>query len=430
MVRKSNSALDALETLQSGHNIWCHSMAATPYKLLEALAERALTLDSLTLMHLHLENAAVVCQPELDGHLRNRCYFVGKETRGLVNQGRADYVPMFLSEIPRLFRQRLQPVDVALIQVSPPDTHGNCSLGVSVEVTQAACDVATTIIAQINSRMPRTHGDATIKYTDIDFAVDIDSPLPTYGSGDIDEVNRQIGERVASLIHDGDCLQTGIGAIPDAALACLSNHKNLGVHTEMFSNGVPPLVENGVIDNSRKKIHPGKIVTSFALGEQALYDFIDDNTNTLFLDVEYVNNPAVIRKNSHVVSINSALQIDLSGQVCADSIGNQIYSGFGGQVDFVTGAQLSEGGRSIIALPSTAVNGQVSRIVNQLALGAGVVTTRAQVDHVVTEYGIASLRGRSIQERADALIAIAHPDFRDQLAREYSERIRIDAANA
>ena len=428
MTKIYSSAIDALENIKSGDNIWCHSMAATPYKMLEALAKRAMSLESLTLMHLHLENAGVVCTPELDGHLRNRCFFVGKETRSLVNEGRADYVPMFLSEIPRLFRQRLQPVDATLIQVSAPDKHGNCSLGVSVEVTRAACDVADTIIAQINPSMPRTHGDATIKFTEIDFAVEIDSPLPTYSSGEVDDVNRQIGEHVAGLIDNGDCLQTGIGAIPDAALACLSDRKNLGIHTEMFSNGVPPLVEAGVIDNSRKKIHPGKLVTGFALGERALYDFVDDNTNTLFLDIEYVNNPAVIRKNSHVVSINSALQIDLTGQVCADSIGNRIYSGFGGQVDFVTGAQLSEGGRSIIALPSTAMNGTVSRIVNDLAAGAGVVTTRAQVDHVVTEYGVASLRGRSIQERAKTLIEISHPDFREALSREFNGELNVNHA--
>ena len=418
MTELCNTAQDALNILKSGDTLWCHSMAATPYRLLEALAEKALSLQDLTLMQLHLEHADALCAAALDGHLRNRCFFVGKEMRELVNNGRADYVPIFLSEIPRLFRQKVQPVDVALIQVSPPDRHGNCSLGVSVEATRAACDVAKTIIAQINPRMPRTHSDACIPYCDIDYAVEIDSALPEHPPATLNEVHLRIGRHVAELVENGDCLQTGIGAIPDAALHFLQQHDNLGIHTEMFADGILPLIERGVITNRNKVVQRGKLVTGFVLGSNALYDFVDDNTDIALTDIEEVNNPAVIRKNPQAVSINSAIQIDLSGQVCADSIGSRIYSGFGGQVDFVTGAQLSKGGRSIIALPATAAGGTVSRLVTQLSPGAGVVTSRAQIDHVVTEFGVASLRGCSLRERARALIAIAHPDFQDPLHRQ------------
>lgn len=409
---------EAMAAIGSGNRIWCHSMAATPYVLLEALAHRAKALHDVELLQLHLEHAEAVCRPELQGHLRNRCYFVSSSTRQLVNEGKADYVPIFLSEIPKLLRRGEQKIDVALLQVSPPDRHGNCSLGVSVEATRAACDVATTLIAQINPRMPRTHGDAMLPLHRIDYAVHQESELPEHQPPQMDDIHQRIGRHVAELIHDGDCLQMGIGAIPDATLALLGSHRHLGIHTEMFADGVVPLVKAGVIDNSRKAIHPGRIVTGFVLGSRALYDFVDDNPYVSFLDIEYVNNPSVIRKNPQAVSINSALQIDLSGQVCADSIGNRVYSGFGGQVDFVTGAQWSVGGRSIIALPATATQGTCSRIVGSLATGAGVVTSRAQVDHIVTEYGIASLRGCSLRERARKLIAIAHPDFREALAHE------------
>lgn len=410
-----SSAQEAIAQVKSGDRIWCHSMAATPYRMLEALAEHAMALEDVELLQLHLEHAEAVCHPRLEGHLRNRCYFVSHSTRELVNEGKADYVPMFLSEIPKLFRSGRQPIDVALIQVSPPDKHGNCSLGVSVEATQAACQVAKTVIAQINPKMPRTHGDATIPLKSIDYAVEIESDIASVEPAVLSDDFVQIGKNVAELIRDGDCLQMGIGAIPDAVLQNLTAHQHLGIHTEMFSNGVLPLVESGVIDNSRKVIHQGRIVTGFVLGTKALYDFVDDNAEVAFLDIEYVNNPAVIRKNPQVVSINSAIQIDMSGQVCADSIGRKVYSGFGGQVDFVTGSQLSEGGRSIIALPSTAMSGRLSRIVPYLSEGAGVVTSRAQVDYVVTEYGVACLHGLSLCERREQLISIAHPRFRAEL---------------
>ncbi|MFI0398724.1 MAG: acetyl-CoA hydrolase/transferase family protein [Thiolinea sp.] len=409
------SAEAAVAVIRSGDRVWCHSMAATPYSLLKPFAEHVKQLTGVELLQLHLEQAESVCIPELEGHLRHRCYFVSNSTRQLVNQGKADYVPIFLSEIPKLFRRGEQVIDVALIQVSPPDRHGNCSLGVSVEATLAACRAAHKVIAQINPQMPRTHGDSVIPLKAIDYAVEISSPLPSHSMSPLDQVYQQIGLQVAELVRDGDCLQMGIGAIPDAVLACLGGHQNLGIHTEMFSDGVLPLIHAGVINNSRKAMHIGRIVTGFVMGSQALYDFVDDNPNVSFLDIEYVNNPAVIRKNPQAVSINSAIQIDLSGQVCADSIGNHVYSGFGGQVDFVTGAQLSKGGRSIIALPSTALSGKQSRIVPVLSQGAGVVTSRAQVDHIVTEYGIASLRGCSLRERAKKLMSIAHPDFREAL---------------
>jgi len=325
-------------------------------------------------------------------------------------------VPIFLSEIPKLFRSGEQHLDAVLIQVSPPDQHGNCSLGISVEATRAALQVARKVIAWVNPQMPRTHGDSFISLKQIDRYFEFSAPMPLHLQPEQSAITTQIGERVASLINDGDCLQMGIGAIPDATLACLGNHKDLGIHTEMFSDGILPLVQSGVITNAYKRKHRGRIVTTFAMGSQALYNFVDDNPEVAFLDVEYTNDTSVIRKNPQTVSINSALQVDLSGQVCADSIGTQIYSGVGGQMDFVRGAALSEGGRSIIALPATAAGGSVSRITSLLNPGAGVVTTRAHVHYIVTEYGVANLRARSMQERAQALVGIAAPQFREQLA--------------
>jgi acyl-CoA hydrolase len=393
-------------------------MAATPTVLLDALAMHARSLSDVPIMQLHLEHAESIADPELEGRLRNRCFFAGKSTRQLINEGRADYVPMFLSEIPKLFRRGEQQVDTALVQVSTPDQHGNCSLGISVEATAAACEVAGRIIAHVNPNMPRTHGQSFINLDDIDYAYVEEAPLITVEPRASSDVERRIGEIVASRVKDGDCLQMGIGAIPDAALGQLKDRRHLGVHTEMFSDGVLDLLEAGVIDNSNKKIGRGSVVTGFTMGSERLYRFVDDNPQVRFLDIEFVNNPVVIAKNPQVTSINSALQIDLTGQVCADSMGHKIYSGVGGQVDFVLGATFSEHGKSIIALPSTAREGSLSRLVPALERGAGVVTTRALVDYVVTEYGIAELRGHSIAERARDLINIAHPDFREELARE------------
>lgn len=400
-------------------------MAATPTLLLEALAQHAPASGNLTLMQLHLEHAAAVCDTALYEYLRHRVFFAGKDTRNLINAGLADYVPIFLSELPKLFRRGEQRVDTALIQVSSPDQHGNCTLGISVEATRAACEVAGKVIAHINPSMPRTHGDAFIPLEDIDYAYVEDAPLITLEARPPSDETARIGEHIASLIDDGDCLQAGIGAIPDAALANLTDRRNLGVHTEMFSDGLLNLVECGAVDNSRKKRQRGKVVTGFAMGGEPLYRFVDDNPEVIFLDIEYVNDPTVIAQNKRVVSINSAIQIDLSGQVCADSMGPRVYSGVGGQVDFVLGAAFSEGGKSIIALPSTAKKGSVSRLASMLTRGSGVVTTRAHVDYIVTEYGIARLRGHSVVERARELIEIAHPDFRESLLREAREELGL-----
>lgn len=409
------SAIQALEILQDNDIIWCHSMAATPRLLLEQLPEVAQKRRNLTLLQLHTEGSESLACDELKGHLRQRAFFVGGSTRQAVARDLADYVPIFLSEIPKLMRRGEQPVDAVLAQVSAPDPHGYCSLGISVEATRAALQVAKRKIAWVNPSMPRTHGDSFVHISEFDRYVEEARPMHEHKAAAQNDVSRRIGEQVASLIDDGDCLQLGIGAIPDATLACLGHHRHLGIHTEMFSDGVLPLVEQGVIDNSRKRKHRGRIVTTFAMGSQALYDFVDDNPNVAFLDVEYTNDTSVIRKNAQTVSINSALQIDLSGQVCADSVGTSIYSGVGGQMDFVRGAALAEGGKAIIALPSTARGGQVSRISSLLAPGAGVVTTRAHVHYIVTEYGVANLRLKSIKERARELIRIAHPDFQEAL---------------
>ncbi|MCE9784181.1 acetyl-CoA hydrolase/transferase family protein [Shewanella algae] len=419
--RVCSSALEAVSLIGNDEYIWTHSMGATPRVLLEALAQHAMTRQNLTLLQLHTEEAEALSVPELKGHLRHRCFFGGAPTRALLASGEADYVPVFLSEVPKLFRSGEQPIDTALVQVSPPDSHGNCSLGISVEASRAACDVAGRIIAHINPQMPRTHGDSFVPYDRFAAVYEQSSPLPEHPMAGADAISQAIGKHVASLVEDGDCLQMGIGAIPDAVLGQLADRRNLGIHTELFSDGILALYRSGAINNSRKKVHPGKLVTGFALGSRTLYDFVDDNPEVLFLDIEQVNDTSVIRRNPQVMAINSALQVDISGQVCADSIGTRIYSGVGGQMDFIRGAGLSPGGRSVIALPSTAANGALSRIAPVLSPGAGVVTTRAHVHYIATEYGCANLRGRSIRERARALIDIAHPDFRESLCRETFE---------
>lgn len=425
MAQYCDSALEALAAIKSGENLWIHSMAATPTLMLEALAEHARTCFGLQALQLHLENSSALAAPELEGHLRNRVFFAGKDTRALINDDQADYVPIFLSEIPKLFRRGDQRIDTAIIQVSTPDEHGYCSLGISVEATKAAVESAGRVVAHINPEMPRTHGDSFLSLAAIDFAWLESAPIITHDRPVLSPVNLAIGEYVASLIEDGSCLQLGIGEIPDAVLQCLAQHRDLGIHTEMFSDGVIPLVESGAINNSRKRSHSGRIVTGFVMGTQDLYRFVHDNPEVRFLDIEYVNDPVVISRNKKVVSINSALQIDFSGQVCADSIGTKIYSGVGGQLDFVFGSMLSEGGKSVIALPSTAAGGSLSRLVPVLTQGAGVVTTRAHVDYVVTEYGVAALRGRSLTERAKDLIGIAHPDFREDLQRQAHDILHI-----
>ena len=417
----SSSARQAVSSIRDGEFVWCHSMGATPYVLLAGLVEHAREHRDIQLMQLHTEHSEMLTQPNMQGHLKNRCFFVSGCTRNTVNEGRDEFVPIFLSEIPKLFRRGEQRVDTALIQVSPPDAHGNCSLGISVEATRAALEVAGRVIAQINPEMPRVHGESFVHYSRFDAMIEAQSPLPEIHPSQPGEVERLIGEHVVSLIRDGDCLQMGIGDIPNAALKFLTGHKDLGIHSEMFSDGLIDLYNAGVITNRKKRKYPGRIVATFVLGTRRLYDFVDDNPDVVLLDTEYVNDSMIIRQNNNVVAINSALQVDLTGQVCADSIGPRIYSGVGGQVDFIRGAALSEGGRAIIAMPATAAGGTISRISAALTLGAGVVTTRAHTQYVITEYGIANLRGKSLQERARALIAIAAPQFREQLAREVRE---------
>ncbi len=415
----AKSAVEAVSSIENDEYIWCHSMSATPYTLLDGLAKHAMTRKNLTLLQLHTERSDLIAGLSLKGHLRNRAYFVGGAIRKAVALDYADYVPCLLSEIPKFFRRREQRVDTALVQVSPPDKHGICTLGISVEATRAAMEVAGKIIAQINPNMPRTHGDSFIEYNKFHTVYEQQSALPEHHAAITDSITQKIGEHVASKIENGACLQMGIGAIPDAALSCLFDRKDLGIHTEMFSDGVLPLVAAGVINGSKKRVHPGKIVTGFVVGTQKLFDFVDDNPEVIFNDIEYVNDTSTIQKNDHVVSINSAIQVDLSGQVCADSIGTRIYSGVGGQMDFVRGASLSYRGRAIIALPSTASGGRLSRITSCLTMGAGVVTTRAHAHYIMTEHGIANLRAKSLRERAKQLINIADPKFREKLQEDF-----------
>lgn len=411
------SAEEAVSVVRSGQRVFVHSAAAAPEELLIALTKRAPELREVEICQLHTEGSAPYAQPGMEAHFRVNAMFIGANVRGAVQDGRADYVPIFLSEIPGLFRKGILPIDVALIQVSPPDKHGYCSLGTSVDVTRAALESAHHIIALVNPRMPRSHGDGILHWSKIHRFVETDRPLFEHRTPEPGPQEQKIGELVANLIEDGSTLQMGIGTIPDAVLKYLGGHSHLGIHTEMFSDGILPLVEKGVITGSRKKVHPGKIVSGFSIGTQKLYDFIHDNPMVNMLDIAYVNDVTVIRRNPQAVSINSALEVDLTGQVCADSIGTKFYSGVGGQMDFIRGASLSEGGKPIIALPSATKKGQ-SKIVPILRSGAGVVTTRAHVHYVATEYGIADLHGKNIRQRVKAMIEIAHPDFREELERE------------
>lgn len=410
------SAEQAVGFIASGNRVYIHGMAAAPQALVKAMSART-DLRHVEIVQLHTEGDAPYAQPGMEERFRVNALFVGSNTREAVKEGRADYIPVFLSEVPSLFSKGILPIDVALIQVSPPDKHGFCSLGVSVEATRAAVLSARHVIAQVNPRMPRTHGDGLIHVENLQVAVEVDEPIFEHGHGTPSPTEAEIGRHCASLIEDGATLQMGIGAIPDAVLASLASHRDLGVHSEMFSDGVVDLVERGVITGRLKRYHPGKLVASFVMGTRRLYDFVDDNPQVALLDVGYVNDVSVIRRNPKVTAINSAIEVDLSGQVCADSIGSRIYSGVGGQMDFIRGASVSEGGKPIIALPSTTKKGE-SRIVPRLKAGAGVVTTRANVHYVVTEFGGVNLYGMNLRQRAAALIQIAHPDHREALERE------------
>jgi acyl-CoA hydrolase len=402
--------------------------ASAPYLLLRALAQRKDELRDVELVHGLMIGDDPLAKPEMAGIFRHNSLFVGSADREAVNAGRADYVPVFLSEVPGLFRSGQMPLDVAIIQTTMPDEHGFVSLGAEVLTSKCVVQVAKIAIAQVNEQMPRTLGDTFIHFSQFKKIVESSEPLPQLHRKPYTEVERRTGEHIASLIEDGSTLQLGIGGIPDAVLTALRNHKDLGIHTEMISSGVKEGIEVGLITGARKALHPGKVIGTFTLGTQDLYDFVDDNPVFELHPTEYTNDPFVVARNEKMVAVNSAIEVDLTGQVCSDSIGPYIYSGFGGQLDFVRGAARSQGGKPIIALPATAKEGTVSRIVPFLKPGAGVVTTRADVHYVVTEYGIAYLHGKNLRERAQALIAVAAPQFRAELEQAWAERSALRPA--
>jgi acyl-CoA hydrolase len=417
---------EAVASIGDGHTIFVQGGAATPTALLAALAVRAPELADVTTVGLHLEGPCPHLEPGMAGHIRHRALFIGPNARDAVNEGRADYVPIFLSDIPHLFSRGILPLDAAFINVSPPDAHGFCSLGTSVDASLAAVQSARTVIAQLNPATPRTLGDSFVHVNEIDVAVEVDQPPHEHPVAAIGEVERRIGSYVAELVPDCATLQLGIGAIPAAVGEALRGKRDLGIHTEMFTDTVVDLVEAGALTGAAKEINRGKIVSAFVLGTHRVYRFIDDNPMVEMRQVDYTNDTAVIRRFRRMVAINSAIEVDLSGQVVADSIGRRLYSGVGGQMDFIRGAALAEEGKAIIALPSTAAAAAASRIVPSLREGAGVVTTRAHVRTVVTEWGVAELFGASLAERANALIAIAHPDFRDELT-QAARRLHLEA---
>ena len=412
---KIKDATEAVRVIESGQRVVIGHACGEPQALVAAMVKRKDELQAVEIVHMVAMGKAEYCLPEMEGHFRHNALFVGGSTRKAINEGRADFTPVFFSEIPSLFRDGYLPPDVALVQVSPPDQNGFCSLGVSVDYTLQALRSARTVIAQVNQFMPRTLGDSFVHVSELDIIVPFDEPLIELGKPKISEVEENIGRHVAELVPDGATLQLGIGAIPDAVLRFLTNKNDLGIHSEMFSDGVVDLYETGVINNKAKTLHPGKMLVTFLMGTRALYDFVHDNPVVEMHSVDYTNNPYIIGQNERLTAINSALQVDLCGQVCADSIGYRQFSAVGGQVDFVRGARLSRGGKSIIALPSTAAGGKISRIALHLDEGAGVTTSRNDVDYVVTEYGIAGLRGKTVRQRANALIEIAHPQFREEL---------------
>ena len=415
------TAEEALAPLRDGMRVYLHGGAATSTPLIEALAARARNLAGIETVSLHLEGPAPHVAPELEGHLRHNALFIGANVREAVQQGRADFTPVFLSDIPRLFEDGTLPLDMALIQVSPPDEHGYCSFGVSVDVARPAALAAGYVVAEVNQQMPRTLGESMIHVSEIDAAIETDRWIYQHPRHEPTEAQRQIGEHVATLVDDGATLQLGIGGVADAVLASLGEHRDLGIHTEMFSDGVVDLVEAGVITGAEKKYHPGLIVSSFVVGSQRLYDFVDNNPMVAMYPSSYTNNPVVIARHEEMTAINSAIEVDLTGQVCADSLGPAFWSGIGGQVDFIRGAAAAVRGVPFIALPSTALHGKQSRIVSTLRPGAGVVTSRGDVYYVVTEFGIAALHGRSVRDRAQSLVDVAHPEFREGLAREAFE---------
>jgi acyl-CoA hydrolase len=408
---------EAVAGIESGHQLYLQCAAATPSVLLDALVARASELAGVSMVHLHTEGPGPHLAPEMAPHFRHRALFIGPNARRAIAEGRAEYIPTFLSDVPRLFDSGLLPLDAVFVNATAPDAHGFCSLGTSVEAMHSAIRAAKTVIVQFNASMPRTLGESFIHISQIDLAIECDVPLYAYATGEIGEVERRIGEYVADLVPDGATLQLGIGAIPSATALALHGKRDLGIHTEMFTDSVVDLVESGVVTGAAKERNRGKIVAAFLMGTQRLYDFVHDNPMVEMRAVDFTNDTHVIRSFGRMVAINSAIEVDLTGQVVADSIGHRMYSGVGGQMDFIRGAGLASEGRAIIALPSQA-GGGASRIVSSLREGAGVVTTRAHVRTVVTEWGVAELFGRSLRERAVALIGIAHPDARNRLLAE------------
>ena len=415
--QRAVSAGDVVAHLRSHQKVFVHGAAATPTALLDAMVERT-DLEGVELFHLHLSGRLKFAQPQYRDAFIPNPLFTDHGMRQAVDEGRAFFVPVFLSDVPDLFASRRIPLDVAIVSLSPPDEHGLCTLGTSVDAARAATEHARIILAEINEQMPRTYGATVVPFERITAFVHTNRPLHEARSGTIGDVENQIGEHIADLVEDGSTLQMGIGAIPNAVLSRLTHKNDLGVHTEMFSDLLVPLMKSGVVTNRYKNIHRGRTVTSFVSGSRSLFDFVDDNQLVEFHPCDRTNDTALIRQNPRVVAVNGAIEIDLTGQVCADSMGHRIFSGIGGQMDFVRGAALSEGGKAIIALPSTAKGGQLSRIVTTLKPGAGVVTTRGHVQYVATEYGVVNLHGLNLKKRAEALISIAHPDFRAELSRE------------
>lgn len=420
---KKMSAQDAISRVRSGDRVYIHPGCAEPETLVEALMERAPYLHDVEIVHLLTMGRADYIAPQMTGHFRHNAMFIGDNVREAVNDGRADYTPILLSEIEDLFKSGQMPIDVALIQVSPPDAHGFCSFGVGVDTTLTASRTARRVIAQVNDQMPRTYGDSFIHISDLDAIVEVSRPLCEMPKNEITDLHRAIAMQVAGLVEDGATLQLGVGSIPDAVLLHLHHHRDLGIHTEMLSDNAIALIESGVVSGRRKTLHSRKVILGFVLGSKPLFDFVHENPVFEFHPTSYTNNSFLIAQNDNMVAVNSALQVDITGQVSADSIGTFFYSGIGGQVDFMRGAARSKGGKPIIALPSTAKNETLSRIVPMLSPGAGVVTSRGTVHYVVTEFGVAYLHGRSIRQRAEALIRIAHPKFRDELY-NYCERTR------
>ncbi|MFA6977981.1 MAG: acetyl-CoA hydrolase/transferase C-terminal domain-containing protein [Ignavibacteriaceae bacterium] len=419
--QKVVSAAEAVSVIKSNDNVVIHSNCAMPFKLIDAMVARKDELENVKLFHALSVGKLPYFEPGMEKHFRHYATFMGTEARKSFARGDADFIPVYLYEVPLLFSTGIIKPQVSLIHISPPDEHGFCSYGVEVGITKSPTEKAEIIIAQVNKQMPRVLGDSFIHISKIKYIVEMDEPIPELPQSERNlspewmEIYSKIGENIAGLVEDGSTLQMGIGIIPDNVLKFLENKKDLGIHTEMFADGIIDLVEKGIITNSKKTLHPGKMIAGFVLGSQRLYNFIHNNPMIEFHPQEYVNDPFVISQNANMVAINSAIEVDLTGQVCSDSIGTKIYSGFGGQVDFIRGAARSKGGKPIIALPSTTKDFSISRIAPFLKPGAGVVTNRADVHYVVTEYGVVQLHGKSIRERTNALIGISHPKFRDEL---------------